>query len=78
MATHPAHKGRGVASMMLKEALKRVDEASLTSIVMASPAGQKLYEKQGFKFVRSLVQDDSRYGTTTPYVHSWLIRQPHK
>ncbi|KAA8576934.1 hypothetical protein EYC84_006968 [Monilinia fructicola] len=44
MATHPAHKGRGVASMMLKEALKRVDEASLTSIVMASPAGQKLLQ----------------------------------
>lgn len=63
--------------MMLKEALKFVDEAGLTPIVMASSsAGQKVYEKQGFEPVYSLVQDDSDYGTTTPYVHSWLVRKP--
>lgn len=74
MTTHPAHQHHGVASMMLSQALTTVDEAGLKSIVMASPAGQRLYEGHGFQFVRSFVQDDSKYGTRSPYVHSWLIR----
>ncbi|TGO55468.1 hypothetical protein BOTNAR_0244g00070 [Botryotinia narcissicola] len=60
MTTHPAHQHHGVASMMLNQALRVVDEAGLKSIVMASPAGQRLYEEYGFQFVRTLVQDDSR------------------
>lgn len=78
MTTHPAHQHHGVASMMLNQALTIVDEAGLKSIVMASPAGQRLYEEHGFEFVRTLVQDDSKYGTTSPYVHSWLIRPSRK
>ncbi|KAF7938448.1 uncharacterized protein EAE98_000786 [Botrytis deweyae] len=78
MTTHPAHQHHGVASMMLNQALAVVDEAGLKSIVMASPAGQRLYEGHGFQFVRTLVQDDSQYGTTSPYVHSWLIRPSPK
>ncbi|KAM3064760.1 hypothetical protein ACMFMG_012074 [Clarireedia jacksonii] len=76
MTTHPAHQGRGVASMMLKEALEHVDEAGLKSIVMASPAGQRLYEKHGFQLIRTFSQDDSKYGATEPFIHSWLIREP--
>ncbi|TVY42160.1 hypothetical protein LSUB1_G001937 [Lachnellula subtilissima] len=78
MSTHPAHKGHGVASMMLKEALKQVDAIGLKTIVMASPAGRGLYERQGFIFVCTLAQDYSKYGITEPYVHHWLLREPHK
>jgi ribosomal protein S18 acetylase RimI-like enzyme len=76
MATHPAHKGRGVASMMVREALKQVDSEGLKTIVMASIAGKGIYEKQGFRFVETLAQDFKKYGISEPYVHHWLIRAP--
>jgi ribosomal protein S18 acetylase RimI-like enzyme len=78
MTTHPAHKGHGVASMMLKEAFKQVDAAGLKTIVMASAAGKGLYEKQGFKLVSSLAQNYSKYGITEPYIHHWLLRETHE
>lgn len=78
MTTKPTHKGKGVASMMLENALKQVDAAGLKAIVMATPAGLRLYEKHGFVIVQTLVQDFSKYGTEVPYINHFLIREPQK
>lgn len=76
MTVHPEHKGNGAASMMLKEALLQADKAGLKCIVMAHPAGLRLYEKQGFQLVRSLTQDDSKYGGSGSFTQHWLVREP--
>ncbi|KAH7321805.1 acetyltransferase-like protein [Rhexocercosporidium sp. MPI-PUGE-AT-0058] len=76
MTTHPSHQRKGVASLMLKEALGKIDEAGLKVIVMSHPAGRKMYEDHGFEHVQTVTQDDSKYGATEPFVHYFLVRRP--
>lgn len=78
MTTHPAHKGKGVALMMLRQALEQVDAAELKAIVMASAAGRGLYERTGFRLECSVVQDYSEHGVNEPSVHYWLLRDPQR
>ncbi|KAH6699996.1 acetyltransferas-like protein [Leptodontidium sp. MPI-SDFR-AT-0119] len=76
MTTHPSHQRKGVASLMLEEALRNIDEAGLKAIVMSHSAGRKMYEDHGFERVQTVTQDDSKYGSTEPFVHYFLVRQP--
>lgn len=62
---------------MLAAALEKIDEAAVKAIVMSHPAGRKLYESHGFEHVQTVTQDDSKYGSTEPFVHYFLVRQPH-
>lgn len=75
MTTHPSHQRKGVASLMLEEALRKIDEAGMKAIVMSHPAGRKMYEDHGFEHVQTVTQDDSKYGSTEPLVHYFLVRQ---
>ena len=76
MTTHPSHQRKGIASLMLEEALRKIDEVGLKAIVMSHPAGRKIYEDHGFEHVQTSTQDDSKYGATEPFVHYFLVRQP--
>lgn len=51
--TDPSHHRRGAGALLMKEATRYADELGLWSMLEASPAGRRLYEKCGFE-----LQDD--------------------
>ncbi|THH09631.1 hypothetical protein EW145_g1860 [Phellinidium pouzarii] len=70
--THPSHRRRGVAAVLLEQCIKICDAAHLPILVEPSVAGIPIYLRFGFKEVyRSRIE----YGTET---FEWpvLIREP--
>lgn len=72
----PAFQRQGVASLLVKAGCEIVDAYHLKAYVCASPAGLKVYERQGFKVVETVSTDYSQFGAIEPYVHHFLVRQP--
>ena len=76
ITTIPSHQSCGVGGLLLRDGLAQADAAGLKTFVMSTPAGLKLYEKHGFEWVSTIVQDDSKYGGTGSHVSVFLVRQP--
>ncbi|KAH6715573.1 acetyltransferas-like protein [Leptodontidium sp. MPI-SDFR-AT-0119] len=76
MTTHPSRQRNGVASLMLEEALRKIDRAGLKAIVMSHPASRKMYEDHGFEHIQTVTQPIQKYGSTEPFVHYFLVRHP--
>lgn len=67
LATHPAHHGRGIASLLLKWGLERADRDGVPVFLAASPAGKPMYERRGF---RVLGTEEIAGG----YVQAYMVR----
>lgn len=62
IATLPEYQGKGCASMLLQAGLKKVDAESAKAWLEATPQGQTLYAKFGWKVVDEIVFDLENYG----------------
>lgn len=71
----PSHQKRGVGEMLLRSGIAEADAAGVPIIVMATPAGLRLYEKNGFKRISTVELDDSEFGGTGSHISHFLIRE---
>ncbi|KAK9349842.1 hypothetical protein V1523DRAFT_399773 [Lipomyces doorenjongii] len=76
LTTAPAYQRNGVATMLVQSGLKVADENSMKAYVMASPAGFKVYQNNGFKLVETVSVDYRKYGGSEPMVHHFMVRDP--
>ena len=59
----PAHRGHGIGTRLLNEAIAYLDQARITAIKLdATPAGKPIYERLGFQ--------------TEYEVERWMLRRP--
>lgn len=49
MAVHPAHRSRGIGSLLMEAGVSRADALNLECWMEASSMGKPLYEKFGFQ-----------------------------
>lgn len=76
LTVKPAFQRQGVATLLVKSGCEIADVYHLKAFVMATPAGLKVYEGQGFKVVETVSTDYSQFGGIEPNVHHFLVRQP--
>ena len=69
IATHPAHEGRGFASLLLRWGLQKADDEGLPVFLSASPTGRVVYERRGFRVVG--MED-----LTPDYKQAYMVREP--
>ena len=62
IATLPEYQGKGCASMLLQTGLEKIDAERAKSWLEATPQGQPLYAKFGWKVVDEIVFDLEKYG----------------
>ncbi|KAL8310261.1 hypothetical protein RB597_010195 [Gaeumannomyces tritici] len=51
MAVHPSHQRKGLATMLMRRVMDKVEESGAGAILVATPEGRKTYNKLGFKDV---------------------------
>ncbi len=68
-------QGKGVATSLVQSGIKIAEDAGLECYVMSKPAGLKLYESHGFKLVKTVSQDVSKWGITEPDVNHFLVKE---
>ena len=62
IATLPEYQGKGCASMLLQSGLDKIDAEGAKAWLEATPQGQSLYAKFGWKVVDEMVFDLEKYG----------------
>ncbi|KAI5205359.1 hypothetical protein E4T39_03071 [Aureobasidium subglaciale] len=77
LATHPMHRKRGAARMLLEKGTKAADEAGLDMYLQASPIGVEVYQKFGFEVVSVEDIDMSRYGVDKVETRTYMKRVAH-
>jgi WD repeat-containing protein 48 len=78
LATHPDHQGRGAASMLLDWGLGKADREGLVTYLDATGVGKPVYEKRGFKVVRSIEWDREAWGGKGSDCHWCMVREPKR
>ncbi|KAL9487978.1 hypothetical protein ACSS6W_000255 [Trichoderma asperelloides] len=61
LAVKPQFQGKGAASLMLKYGVEKADEDKVECFLDASPAGQPIYERYGFRVVQTDTFLDGTY-----------------
>ncbi|KAB8596091.1 hypothetical protein FH972_025800 [Carpinus fangiana] len=56
-AVHPAHRRRGVGTLLMAWGVKRIDELGLDSLIEATDAGRALYERHGYRWMLTVTTD---------------------
>jgi ribosomal protein S18 acetylase RimI-like enzyme len=75
LATRPEFQGRGAAGMLMRWGLERADEEALEAYVEASPQGEALYERFGFRERERLILDLEGKGTREKeFVEIMMVR----
>lgn len=62
IATLPEYQGKGCASMLLQSGLEKIDAEGAKTWLEATPQGQPVYAKFGWKAVDEIVVDLEKYG----------------
>ena len=77
IATKPAYQNKGIGTLLMQSGLKQADAAGVNVLIMASTvAGKKLYEKCGFEYMSTIVQDDLKWGGSAGgSVNHWYMRR---
>ena len=73
--TAPTYQRKGIASLLLKSGMEQAQKLKLDVLVMSTAAGLPFYQERGFHLVRTISQDFSNWGTTTPRVMGFLIKE---
>ncbi|ORY11429.1 hypothetical protein BCR34DRAFT_326561 [Clohesyomyces aquaticus] len=74
LITAPAHHRRGAGSLLLSWGLTRADAAHLPTYLEASIIGRPLYERFGFKLVKEVVFDLTKWGLEGEDRNAVMIR----
>ncbi len=62
IATLPEYQGKGCASMLLQSMLGKIDAEGAKAWLEATPQGQTVYAKFGWKVVDEMIFDLGKYG----------------
>jgi GNAT superfamily N-acetyltransferase len=62
LVIHPKYQGRGIGTKLLKVGVVEAQRLKLPAWVEASPAGQKVYKRCGFRDAERLELDFAKYG----------------
>ena len=65
MLTHPEYQGRGLASIMLRHILERIDREGRRCYLESTPAVYPLYLKFGWRVVDEIKTNLAKYGVHT-------------
>lgn len=76
LATHPDHRGKGAAKVMLDWGLQRADEMGLVTYLDATTMAKPIYEKRGFVVIKALPWDRRPWGGEGEDWHWCMTRQP--
>ncbi|KAF2268655.1 hypothetical protein CC78DRAFT_565162 [Lojkania enalia] len=60
MAVHPAHRRRGVGSLLMQVGIQRADQLNLEAWMEASVMGKPVYEKFGFRSLFKMAFDTEK------------------
>lgn len=74
LATHPEHRKRGAARMLLDVGLKRADEEGLVMALTATEAARGIYERRGFELVKECLFDRKEWGGEGVDWHGCMVR----
>lgn len=75
LATHPDHRRRGAASMLLTWGINMADKWGLDTYLDATMMGMRLYERWGFELVRGVEWDRTKWGGEGVDWHGCMIRK---
>ncbi|KAF1944449.1 hypothetical protein EJ02DRAFT_371250 [Clathrospora elynae] len=75
LATYPEHQGRGAARLLLDWGMKKADQEGLVSYLDASATGRPIYEKRGFRLVKSIEWDRVPWGGEGKDWHGCMVRK---
>ncbi|KAH7096070.1 hypothetical protein FB567DRAFT_514110 [Paraphoma chrysanthemicola] len=78
LATHPDHRGRGAATLLLDWGMKKADEEGVVTYLDATGIGKGLYEKTGFVVRQVLEWDRKPWGGEGVDCHYCMTRQPRR
>lgn len=74
--TDPKHQGRGAGTMLLQRCIEDATRSGLPIYLNASSPGHKMYLKQQFRDLETLVTDFSKWGAKElDYVFA-MIKDP--
>lgn len=81
LITDPEHYGRGAGSRLLSWGVDQADRLGVPVCLESSPAGLNLYQRFGFKNVRTLKADMRLFGWDREYDEEaakrvWMVREP--
>lgn len=62
IATLPEYQGKGCASMLLQSGLEKIDAKGAKTWLEATPQGQSVYAKFGWRVIDEIVFDLEKYG----------------
>jgi len=74
LATHPEHRGRGAAGMMLDWGLGEADGRGLEMYLDATGMARPIYERRGFAVVREVEWERGRWGGVGCDRHFCMVR----
>ena len=76
MVTHPEHRRRGAASLLMRWGIEQIDRDGLEAYIDASSDGKLLYEHFGFKPAKEVVYEFSDSDIKVREIHTCMIRMP--
>ncbi|KAF2800991.1 hypothetical protein K505DRAFT_291735 [Melanomma pulvis-pyrius CBS 109.77] len=71
MCVLPSHQRRGIGSMLMHWGLEHTDQQGIESFIEATEAGRYLYEKFGYRAVKSVHVDMSRVNVEDEELEEW-------
>lgn len=84
--THPEHRGKGVASLVMEWGLERADELGLETYIEATDVGKPVYEKFGFDAIemselhleKQTTEEGKKVEADLLPLQWWSMRRPAK
>ncbi|KAH8647384.1 acyl-CoA N-acyltransferase [Xylariales sp. PMI_506] len=73
LAVHPDYQGKGIATALVQNGMKNVEELGLDIFVLACRSAWGVYGRLGFRIEQELVQDDTMYGGPGEYGVRYMI-----
>lgn len=73
--TDPTYQGCGAGSALMEWGIQKADELRLPIYLESSPKGHRFYQKHGFKDVKVLEIDLSKYGAIKTYKQPLMMRE---
>jgi GNAT superfamily N-acetyltransferase len=76
LSTHPEHRGRGAAALLLDWGLRKADKEGLTTYLDSTQMARPIYEKRHFQLEKGIEWDRVPWGGKGKDWHGSMVRQP--
>lgn len=78
LAVHPDNRNRGIASLLVEEGMRKIEELGYDTFVIAFEMGLHVYEKAGFELLDRIYIDDTDFGGDGHwiyYLHKTILKK---